>query len=96
MSSVAAPSATVRVYRRLLIALLPDGFTDAFADEMIGVFAKLDAETRRNRSSFAAWLVLVAELPGLVRIALSERRTHRTIRPNTPRPSWRRICSTPS
>jgi hypothetical protein len=71
---------TVRVYRALLILLLPTGFNDAFADDMLSVFVELDRETRAARGSVAALVALFAELPGLVRLAIRERRTRRTIR----------------
>ena len=74
------PPATVRVYRALLILLLPTGFNDAFADDMLAVFVELDRETRAARGSVAAFVALFAELPGLVRLAIRERRTRRTIR----------------
>src|SRR6476661_5622514 len=79
MSSRKQP-ATVRVYRALLILLLPTGFNDAFADDMLAVFVELDRETRAARGSVAAFVALLAELPGLVRLAIRERRTRRTIR----------------
>ena len=44
--------ATVRVYRALLILLLPTGFNDAFADDMLAVFVELDRETRAARGGF--------------------------------------------
>lgn len=72
--------ATVRVYRALLILLLPTGFNDAFADDMLAVFVELDRETRATRGALAAIIALVAELPGLARLAIRERRTRRTIR----------------
>jgi len=72
--------ATVRVYRALLILLLPTGFNDAFADDMLAVFVELDRETRATRGALAAFVALFAELPGLGRLAIRERRTRRTIR----------------
>lgn len=80
-------TAPVRVYRALLRLLLPAGFADAFAAELTAVFAELDRETRVARGPIAGplatWLGLVAELPGLVRLAIAERRTTRTIRAHT-------------
>jgi len=73
-------SATVRIYRALLILLLPTGFNDAFADDMLAVFVELDRETRSTRGNLAAILALCSEIPGLFRLAIRERRTRRTIR----------------
>ena len=74
----------VRVYRALLRLLLPSGFTDAFAAELTSVFAELDREARRSRGrmhgAFRRWFVLSAEVPGLLRLAVAERRTARTVR----------------
>ena len=75
-----ASTRTVRAYRRLLVALLPDGFSDAFAHEMVAVFTELDARSRKTGGALAACLALFAELPGLLRLAVRERRTHRTLR----------------
>jgi predicted permease len=71
---------TVRAYHALLRALLPAGFNDAFAEDLLAVYAEVDHSARRQRGSVGAWLAFLAELPGLVRIAIRERRTHRTIR----------------
>jgi putative ABC transport system permease protein len=77
-------TASVRAYRALLRLFLPAGFTDAFAAELTSVFAELDRETRARRGpllgAFASWMGLVAELPGILRLAISERRTVRTVR----------------
>jgi predicted permease len=74
----------VRAYRALLRLLLPSGFTDAFAAELVSVFAELDRETRERRGrlpgALRAWIGFAAELPGLFRIAVNERRSARTIR----------------
>ena len=71
---------TVRAYHTLLATLLPAGFNDAFAEELLAVYAEVDHSARERRGVIGAWAALVAELPGLVRIAIRERRTHRTIR----------------
>ena len=76
-------SFVVRVYRACIVMLLPSGFVDALADDMIAVFAELEraaCATGPIRGRFAAWRVLIVELPGLCRLAIRERRTHRTIR----------------
>lgn len=77
-------TAPVRVYRTMLRLLLPSGFTDAFAAELTSVFADLDRETRRTRGplvgAVVAWLTLAAEVPGLLRLAVVERRTVHTVR----------------
>lgn len=73
-------TSTARVYRALLVLLLPDAFNDAFSDELLAVFVELDRGARLRRGAAGAWLALVAELPGLLRIAVRERRTGRTIR----------------
>jgi hypothetical protein len=81
-------TAPVRVYRALLRVLLPSGFTDTFAAELTSVFIELDRETRAKCGPFLGamrgWLGLAAELPGLFRLAITERRTARTIRPRRP------------
>jgi putative ABC transport system permease protein len=71
---------TVRAYRALLVVLLPTGFNDAFADDMLDVFVELDRATRATHGHVAAVIALCAELPGLFRLAVRERRTRRTIR----------------
>ena len=78
---------TVRVYRALVALLLPSGFNDAFAEELASVYAELDREARTRAGRLGAWRALIGELPGLVRIAVRERRTHRTMRAHrvTPR-----------
>ena len=73
-------SRTVRVYRGLLSLLLPAGFSDAFASELAATFAQLDTDLRTSRGPISAWRGLAAEVPGLLRIAVRERRTARTIR----------------
>jgi putative ABC transport system permease protein len=71
---------TVRVYRALLVLLLPAGFNDAFADDMLALFCELDRVARIRNGRIAALGNLVAELPGLLRLGIRERRTARTIR----------------
>ena len=71
---------TVRVYRALVLLLLPSGFNDAFAEELVSVYADLDREARARSGRARAWGALIGEIPGLVRIAFRERRTHRTLR----------------
>jgi putative ABC transport system permease protein len=81
-------TAPVRVYRALLRLFLPVGFADAFAAELLAVFTQLDREERERRGplvgSLRSWLGLAAELPGLMRLALDERRTSRTRRAHQP------------
>ena len=78
---------TVRVYRALIGLLLPSGFNDAFAEELVSVYVELDREARARAGRLGAWRALVGEIPGLTRIAFRERRTHRTMRAHrvTPR-----------
>jgi putative ABC transport system permease protein len=71
---------TVRVYRALLVLLLPSGFNDAFAEDMLALYCELDRLARARNGRTAAFGNLVAELPGLLRLAFRERRTARTIR----------------
>jgi putative ABC transport system permease protein len=71
---------TVRVYRALVLLLLPTGFNDAFAEELVSVYADLDRAARARSGRAGAWRALIGEIPGLVRIAFRERRTHRTLR----------------
>jgi predicted permease len=71
---------TVRAYHALLAAMLPAGFNDAFAEELLAVYAEVDRAARARHGALGGWLALAAEFPGLARIAIRERRTHRTIR----------------
>ncbi|HTE45339.1 MAG TPA: ABC transporter permease, partial [Gemmatimonadaceae bacterium] len=78
-------SLTVRAYYALIVLLLPTGFIDAFGGDMLAVFTELDANVRASHgtrvgAALVAWFALVAELPGLLRLAIRERRTVRTIR----------------
>jgi putative ABC transport system permease protein len=66
---------TLRIYRALLALLLPSRFHDAFADDMTAVFAEL-ARERGPRA-------VVAELPGLIRLAVRARRSDHTTRAHT-------------
>jgi len=45
---------TVRVYRALLVLLLPAGFNDAFADDMLALFCELDRVARTRNGRIAA------------------------------------------
>src|SRR4051794_26416266 len=47
---------------------------------MLAVFIELDRATRESHGALAAFIALCAELPGLFRLAIRERRTRRTIR----------------
>ncbi len=78
---------TIRLYRALVALLLPQGFNDAFGEELVFVYAELDREARRRGGTAEAVRALVGEIPGLVRLAIRERRTHRTRRAHrvTPR-----------
>ncbi|HXT15311.1 MAG TPA: ABC transporter permease [Gemmatimonadaceae bacterium] len=71
---------TVRVYRALLVLLLPSSFHDAFGSELLAVYTEIDRAVRARAGRRAAWRALAAELPGLIRLAVNERRTDRTIR----------------
>ncbi len=62
----------VGIYRGLLALLLPSRFHDAFADDMVAVFAEL-ARKRGLRALFA-------ELPGLIALAVRARRSDKTTR----------------
>jgi putative ABC transport system permease protein len=70
----------VRTYRLLLALLLPPRFRRAYADEMALVFADLHAEATRLGGCHGGLRALAAELPGLVRVALRERRAERAER----------------
>lgn len=80
-------NATTRLYRTLSRLLLPDGFSDAFAEELRAVYAEVDREARERGGAAGAWRALAAELPGLVKLAIRERRTLHTRR--APRASAR-------
>ena len=80
-------TSTTRLYRAISRLLLPDGFSDAFAEELRAVYAEVDREARERGGAVAAWRALAAELPGLVKLAIRERRTQRTRR--APRASAR-------
>jgi predicted permease len=62
----------VGIYRGLLALLLPSRFHDAFADDMVAVFAEL----ARKQGARALW----AELPGLIVLAIRARRSDKTTR----------------
>jgi len=73
------PPLAVRVYRALLALLLPPRFRREFADEMALVFADLHAAAARTGRCRGLG-ALAAELPGLVRLAVRERRAEREAR----------------
>ena len=77
---------TVRLYRALVALLLPSGFNDAFSDDLVSVYAELDREARLRGGVASALRTLIGEIPGLVRLAVRERRTHRTHRPQRVKP----------
>jgi len=77
---------TVRFYRALVALLLPAGFNDAFAEELVSVFAELDREARLRGGAAEAVRALIGEIPGLLRLAIRERRTHRTLRARRVKP----------
>src|SRR5919202_10918 len=70
----------VRVYRTLLAALLPPRFREQYAGEMALVFAALYAEATRTGGCRGGLRALGAELPGLLRLAVRERRAQLTLR----------------
>ena len=78
--AVARRPLAVRLYHRLLTLLLPRRFGDAFAREMTLVFADLHAAATRSGGVFRGGVALAAELPGLLRLALRERRLERAER----------------
>src|SRR5204862_523002 len=81
---VTPPSAqlpvTVRVYRLLMDALLPSRFRDSYAADMLTVFAQLAAHAVRTSGRLGALRALVAEVPGLLRLAMHEHRAERIAR----------------
>ena len=82
-------NAVLRAYRAVLALILPRRFHERFAHQMIAVFAELEAEARRNGGRGMAFVALLTELPGLVRLGLRERRAeHR--QPRTPNDDRRR------
>ena len=70
----------VRLYRALLTLLLPPRFRRDFAYEMALVFADLHAAATRAGGGRCGLRALAAELPGLVRLAIRERRAERAER----------------
>src|SRR5919202_3035388 len=70
----------VRVYRTLLAVLLPPRFREQYAGEMSLVFAALYAEATRTGGCRGGLRALGAELPGLLRLAIRERRAERALR----------------
>ena len=69
----------VRAYRALVTLLLPRSFRRDYADEMALVFADLHAEATRAGGA-RGLRALGAELPGLLRLAVRERRAERAER----------------
>src|SRR4051794_13282136 len=75
---------TTRFSRRLLALLLPARFHPRYAHQMIDVFSELDADVRRSSGTLGALRALGAELPGVMRLAIRERRAERTMRRHLP------------
>ena len=69
-----------RAYRALLRWLLPARFHRAFAEDMALVFAELYDEAIRTGGCLRGARVFGAELPGLLRLAIRERRAERAER----------------
>ncbi len=70
----AEESLAVHAYRAAVRLLLPDEFHHQFGGDMVAVFAELVAARRRRLAGLRAF---AAELPGLIRLALRERRNER-------------------
>src|SRR5919202_6140923 len=70
----------VRLYRALLAVLLPPRFRKRYAEEMAHVFAALYGEATRTGGCRGGLRALGAELPGLARLAVRERRAERALR----------------
>jgi putative ABC transport system permease protein len=77
---------STRIYRRVL-QLLPLSFRRQYAHQMLDVFAEVDAEARRAAGARGALGALASELPGVVRLALRERRFERANRRTSVSPS---------
>lgn len=71
---------TVRLYRRVLVLLLPARFRERYAHQMLDVFAEMDAGARTLAGTRGAWRALAQELPALLRLAANERRVERGAR----------------
>src|SRR5918999_2745448 len=74
------PPLAARLYRLLLALLLPPRFRQAYADEMALVFADLYDDARRTDGCRGGLRAFTAELPGLIRVAIRERRAERAQR----------------
>jgi putative ABC transport system permease protein len=77
-------TSVLRAYRAALGMLLPADFHRRFAHQMIAVFAEVEADARSTRGALGAFAALAAELPGLARLAIRERRAERTRRAHLP------------
>jgi putative ABC transport system permease protein len=80
MAAALRPPLAARLYRLLLALLLPPRFRQAYADEMALVFADLYDEATRSGGWRGGLRAFAAELPGLARVALRERRAERAER----------------
>ncbi|HZI41818.1 MAG TPA: ABC transporter permease [Gemmatimonadaceae bacterium] len=74
----------LRAYRIVLAVLLPAEFHRRFAHQMIAVFAELEAGARSSTGRRGAISALVSELPGVVQLAMRERRAERARRAHLP------------
>ncbi|HKW50020.1 MAG TPA: ABC transporter permease [Gemmatimonadaceae bacterium] len=74
----------MRAYRAALRLLLPRRFYEQFAHQMLAVFAELETDARTRGGRRAAISALVLELPGLIRLAMRERRAERARRVHLP------------
>jgi putative ABC transport system permease protein len=81
----------LRAYRAALGILLPADFHHRFAHQMVAVFAEVEADARSNHGVLGAIAALATELPGLVRLAVRERRAERARRAHRPRDPQRSI-----
>src|ERR687896_348241 len=71
------PPLAARLYRLLLALLLPPQFRQTYADEMALVFADLYDDATRTAGCRGGLRAFTAELPGLIRLAIRERRAER-------------------
>jgi predicted permease len=86
----------VRAYRALLALLLPPRFRRGFADEMALVFAELHRDALASGGAARGLRALGAELPGLVALAVRERRAERAARAHRPITPFRNASMTDS
>src|SRR5918911_1729185 len=70
----------VRLYRALLAVVLPPRFRKQYAEEMALVFAALYDDATRTGGCRGGLRAFGAELPGLLRLAVRERRAERALR----------------